>query len=136
MSSEGNITFDFAEIPAIKDALKIKQTDEKDDILLKNTIAPAADKFVKGAIFGKADSFPLDSDIQEIAVSAATNKAASLYKAYNNNMDMAKFYKELANEDIQNLQKRLKDSHTARTRIVVSSPDYDTEDPLFSQRIL
>lgn len=135
MSVDG-ITFEFFEVAPVKEFLKIKQTDENDNILLRNIIGPAADKFVKNRLIPFADSFPLDADQQESAVGAAFKKAVSLYKGHINNFEASKLWKEMANEEIKSIEIALKAKHTPRTRIVISSQKYDTEDDvLFSQRI-
>lgn len=136
MSVDGTL-FEFFEEAPVKEFLKIKQTDEADTILLRNIIGPAADKFVKNRLIPFADSFPLDTDQQESAVSASFKKAVSLYKGHINNFEASKLWKDMANEEIKDLENVLKANHTGRTRIVSASKDYDTEDDiLFSQRII
>lgn len=135
MSVDGT-TFEFFEEAPVNEFLKIKQTDESDVILMRNIIGPAADKFVKNRLIPFADSFPLDADQQESAVGVAFKKAVSLYKGYNNNLEASKLWKDMANDEIKDLENALKSKHTTRTRIVALSQSYDTEDdPLFSQRI-
>ena len=55
-----------------------------------------------------ADSFPLDADQQTTAVAAAFKKAVSIYKGYNNNVEAAKLWKEMAEDEIKDLENTFK----------------------------
>ena len=135
MSSIENINFEFFDLSMTKDLLKIK--DNVDDVLLRGTIGLKAERWVKNNLIPYADSFPLSIENQESAIAAACNHAASKYKVHNNNFESAKSFMEDAKEDIKSLIITLKANYTPRTRIVISSQKYDTEDDvLFSQRLL
>jgi len=136
MSVDG-ILYEFFEEGPVREYLKIKSTDESDDALLRNVIGPSADKFVKLGLFPFADTFPLEADQHESGVSAAFKKAVGLYKLHNNNLDAAKMWDQLATDELKSLETALKAAHTGRTKMVIASQDYDTEDDiLFSQRII
>ena len=134
MSIDG-INFEFFELSMTKGLLHIK--DDKDDALLRGTIGLKAERWVKNNLIPYADSFPLSQENQESAIGAACNHAASKYKIHNNSFEAAKSFMEDAKEDIKSLVLSLKATPTTRTKIVVSSQKYDTEDDvLFSQRLL
>lgn len=136
MSTDG-ISYEFFNLPMAKDLLKIKQTDDADNQLLRGTIGLRAERWVKNKLIPFADSFPLSQEEQEAGISAACNMAASLYKKRINNENGAKDFKEAAEEDINSLIAALQAKPTTRTTISVASMSYDTEDDiLFSQRLI
>lgn len=136
MSLDG-IIFEFFDLAMTKDILKIKQDDDSDDQFLSGTIGIKAERWVKNRLFPFAESFPLSTENQESAISAACSFAAARYKKHNNNLESAKSFMEDAKEELNSLVTLLKASHTPRTRIVARSQNYDTEDDtLFSQRII
>ena len=132
-----NLNYEFFDLEMTRDILKIRPDDHKDDILLEGTIGLKAERWVKNNLVPFAESFPLDQEDQETAISAACNHAAAAYKKRNNSAELAKLYLSDAKEDINSLIIKLKADHTPRTRIVAASQNYDTEDDvLFSQRLI
>ena len=108
------LNFEFFDLPMTKDLLKI--TDDQDDKLLKGTIGLKAERWVKNKLIPYEDSFPLDTEDQETAISAACNRAAADYKKRNSSFEAAKMFKSDANEDLDALILALKARPTGRTK--------------------
>jgi len=129
-----DFNFEFFVLPMTKALLKFKDGDESEDALLMGSIGLRSERWVKNRLIAHSDSFPLDTEDQESAISAACNKAAELYKKHNNNTQGAKDFREAADDDMESLLIALRARPTARNKIEVASQTYDTEqDTLFSQ---
>lgn len=136
MSVDG-IDFNFFDLPMSKVQCKIKLTDDTDDALLRGSLGFNSDRWIKNALVPFVDSFPLTGDKLDLAMSATSKHVAYQYKQRNNNHEGAKEILASAEKDLADLIKALKALPTTRTKIVIASQSYDTEDDiLFSQRII
>ena len=136
MSLPENHIFTYFDLAQVKDILKIRQDDDHDNILLRNTFGPQAERWIINQMTPFTDALPLEGDDLETAMGAANKYAVAHYKTHKNQLDASKEWMKMAKEDMVSLMIALKARHTGRTRISISSRDYDTEtDLLSSQRL-
>jgi hypothetical protein len=101
-------------------------TDQVDDVLLLNTLGPAADTDITAKLYPFSDSLPLTGDYLTMAQNSSIYKVAALYKARKNNKELADFYNGQFKATIENLITSLKANLNTRTKRVQVSTDYKT----------
>ena len=124
---------DYVNLDDIKDFLDI--TDTLEDSMLGDLIKDVNQE-IDMRIIPFADAIPLDGIYLQQAKRAGFFYVVSCWKQEHNNPESATANMEKFEAKMVSLENALKALPTTRTKPVAKSLDYDTEDPLFSQRIL
>ena len=124
---------DYVSLDGVKTYLDI--TDTQEDKLLRDSILDVNQE-IDMRIIPFADALPLTGIYLQQAKRAGLFYVVSCWKQEHNNAEAAATYVEKYESKMISLENSLKALPTNRTRPVAKSLDYDTEDPLFSQRIL
>jgi len=123
----------YVSLDDVKNYLDI--TDNQEDSKLSDSIKDANQE-IDMRIIPFADAIPLTGIYLQQAKRAGFFYVVSVWKKKQNNFEAAKLDMEGFESKMISLENALKALPTTRTRPVAKSLDYDTEDPLFSQRIL